>query len=442
MTVNKFKNTPLPKLILSMSVPAILSMFISAMYNIVDSIFVAQLGDHALTAVSLAFPIQSLILAVSVGTGIGLSTLMSRKIGEQNHEYVFELTRYPVTLGLIIGAIFAVLGIFITKPFFAMFTNDALIIKEGCTYTYIVTILSFGFATQICIEKALQSTGNMIMPMLMALTGAIINIILDPILIFGLLGFPALGVAGAAIATVIGQLSGMGIALFFYFKGRHDLKVGAPTIRIRLSVLKDIMKVGFPAMLMQALASLQVLVLNALVSIYSVVAVAVLGICFKLQQFVYMPAFGITQGVRPIMAYFYGAQNKKMLDKTFRLSTIFVSILMGLGTLLFLLFGKYILLAFNPTQEMHNMGIQALNLIALSFIFAGVNIMYATKFQSIGNGNASFFVSLFREALITLPVAVASARIIGLPGVWGAFLIAEIVTLLIVRTIIVRKIKM
>lgn len=429
---DKIKNNSIIKLIFKMSIPSVISMLISALYNIVDSIFVAQLGEEALRAVSIAFPIQTLIIAVSVGTGVGVSTLIARKIGERDLDYASEVANYSITLGAIIGLFFAFVALFLVEPFFALFTDNPVVLEGGITYTKIVTFFSFAMAIILIIEKTMQGTGNMIHPMYIVFTGAIINLILDPILIFGLLGAPALGIKGAAIATVTGQIIAMIFAIILLYKSkRHNLKMKAPVLKLKAEIIRNIMSVGLPAILMQALASFLVLILNGLVSGYSESAVSVLGIYFRLIQFVFMPVYGITQGIRPIQAYFYGAGNEDKLKDTFKKSNILTSILMLTGTLVFFVFSPLIMKAFNPTDEMYVMGIQSLRIISTCFIFAGVNIMYSTLFQAIGEGKLSFMVSFLRELIIIVPLALLFGKFFGLTGIWVTFTITEFLTVII-----------
>ena len=428
---DRTKNTPLMKLIIQMSVPAVFSLLISALYNFIDSIFVAQLGEYALTAVSLAFPIQTLIIAVGVGTGTGLGTMISIKLGEKDKDYANEIANYTITIGIIIGLIFAFLGAFFAKPFFNLFTDDPLVFQSGVEYTMIITIFSMASAIQLMIEKTIQATGDMILPMFIVLIGAITNIILDPILIFGYFGAPALGVKGAAIATVTGQFLAMSLGLFFFYKKDHGLAIGRPIFKLKRDKMKNIMSVGFPAIMMQALSSALIFILNAVVAIYSETAVSVLGIYFKLQQFIYMPIFGISQGVRPIKSFFFGAQEKWKLKDTFKKANILTGTIMLIGSSIFIIFAPQIIKVFNPSVEMLEMGVQALRIISTSFLFAGINIMYSTLFQSIGEGRLGFTVSFLREFLIIVPLALVFGRFFGLIGIWFSFLIAETITLLL-----------
>lgn len=423
--------TPIGKLIIKMALPAMVSMLISALYNVVDSIFVAQIGEGALAAVSLAFPIQSLIVAVGVGAGVGLSSFVSRQIGAKNTEKASAAANHAVMIGLAVGLFFAVAGIFLIKPFFSLFTQDAQIFQDGCIYSYIVTIFSFGIAVQLNVEKAIQGTGNMIAPMFIVLLGAVINIILDPILIFGYFGVPAMGVAGAAIATVIGQISSMVLSLVLFYRNDYGLAVKSPFFKPDFKILKQIFSVGVPAIFMQSLSSILILLLNIILSLHSQTAVAVMGIYFKLQLFVFMPVFGITQGVRPVMGYFFGSANKQKLLETLKKASVMTTVIMVLGTTIFIVFAPFLMKAFNPTPEMSVMGISALRIISLSFVFAGGNLMLSTLFQSCGYGKRSLLISAMREIIFIVIPAFLLSRIYDLNGVWISFLIAEMACLVV-----------
>lgn len=433
------QNTSNMKLIIQMSLPAIFSMFISALYNIVDSIFVAQLGEYALAAVSLVFPIQTLIIAVGVGTGVGLSTLLAIKLGEKDQGYATEIANYTITLGVIIGILFALFGLLFNEPFFRLFTSDPQVYESGVAYANIITFFSAAQATQLLMEKTFQGTGDMITPMITVLIGSITNIILDPILIFGLLGAPALGVKGAAIATVVGQVLSMTISLILFYRKDIGLKIQKPVLKLEADKLRDIMSVGFPSILKQGLASVLVFILNGVVSLYSDIGVLVLGIYFRLQQFVFMPVHGISQGVRPIQAYFFGAQEGVNLKDTFKKANVLTRIIMLSGTLIFIVFAPQILQAFNPSTETFHAGVQALRIISISFLFAGRNMMYSTFFLSINKGKTSFYISFLRELSIIILLALVLGYFWGLTGVWLAFPITELATVLITRFVFMNR---
>ncbi|MEG0614637.1 MAG: MATE family efflux transporter [Oscillospiraceae bacterium] len=423
---NKMGNRPIFPLLMSMAFPAMLSMFIQSMYNIVDSMFVARISENALTAVSLAFPIQYFILSVGVGTGIGINSLISRYLGKKNIDEANSTVTHGLLLAVITGVIFLFLGTFLTKPFFGMFTENPEILKYGIEYTSIVTIFSIFSIIHIAIEKILQATGNMIYPMIFQAVGAIVNIILDPIMIFGLLGFPELGVSGAAIATVIGQFVSMLLSIIVLITQKHDIKIKTKGFKPNLSTIKKIYAVGFPSIIMMSLSSLLVMGLNKILIGLSEIAVSVFGIYFKLQSFVFMTVSGLSQGAMPIMGYNYGAGNRSRLTKTLKASLAVSIAIMLIGSAIFLIFPKELLLLFKASDEMLKIGIPALRIISTSYFAAAFGFIFSTFFQAIGKGSYSLFISLIRQIIIILPLAYILAKPLGLVGVWITFPIMEI----------------
>lgn len=427
---NKMATKKMAPLIAGMALPAMLSMFIMAMYNVVDSIFVAKIGDNALTAVSLAYPIQMLVIAVGVGTGVGLNSLISRKLGQGDKEAASDAAAHGLVLAAISGLAFAILGILVTRIFFNAFTDDPVIFDMGCQYTYIVTILSVFSIISISAEKILQGTGNMVFPMVQNLCGAIVNIILDPIMIFGLFGFPKWGVAGAAIATIIGQFVSMSIGIAVIFGKKHAMHVTLKGFKLKKSVVKDIYQVGFPSIVMQSVVSVMVTLLNAILVGYSDVAVAVLGVYFKLQSFVFMPVFGIMQGAMPVLGFNFGARDLKRLKSAYKVTAVFSVAIMAAGMVLFQLMPDKLLLMFNDSQEMQSVGIYALKIVSLSFIGAALGITNSTLFQAIGRGVASLTVSVIRQLIVIVPAAYILGKLFGLNAIWFAFPLAELVAFL------------
>lgn len=429
---NKMGSAPLFKLIVSMSLPAIFSMLVQALYNIVDSIYVAQIGENALAAVSLAFPMQSLLIAVAVGTGVGLNSLISRRLGEQKIEEAGQAADHGILLGVISSVVFALIGIFGSRAFFSAFTDNAEVLQMGISYGTIVLVFSFGSFIQINCEKILQATGNMFWPMVFQLIGAVTNIILDPILIFGWFGFPAMGVSGAAIATVVGQIFAMGISVYVLLYKKHDIHISFKGFRPNWDIIKDIYKVGFPSIIMQSIGSVMMVGMNSILTGFSITAVTVMGIYTKLQSFVFMPIFGLTQGLMPIMGYNYGARNKKRLMGTVKIGIVMAFCIMLVGSLIFSLFPKQLLYMFKPTEELLQMGIPALRIFSTGFVFAAVSIVLSTLFQATGFGTASLLVSALRQLVIILPLAfIMSKTAAGLMGVWAAVPIAEVAAILI-----------
>lgn len=423
-TENRMGTTPVLKLIFMMSVPAMFSMLIQSLYNIVDSYYVAKISESALTAVSLAFPVQMLLTSFGVGTGVGINSLVSRRLGERNQKAADSAAAHGLIFAGLTYVLFAIFGLFFTEMFFRSFHPTEEVLQMGSQYLSIVCTFSFGVFIEMVLEKTLQATGNMIFPMLFQLTGCVINIILDPIMIFGLLGFPKLGIAGAAIATVIAQICAMFFAMIVCFKMSHKVRFSLKGFRFSKATAKDVYKVAVPSILMQSIGSFMTIGLNAILIKFSDAAVSVLGIYFKLQSFVFMPVFGLTQGVMPIMGYNYGAGKKKRLMDTLKYALLIALCIMCLGTLLFWLFPKQLLMIFNASQEMLDIGISALKIISLCFPAAALGITFSTMFQALGYGTYSLGVSLLRQLVIILPVAYLLS-LSGLDGIWYSFPIAE-----------------
>ncbi|MBE7037574.1 MAG: MATE family efflux transporter [Ruminococcaceae bacterium] len=435
MAENKMGTMPVTKLILSMSLPAIFSMLIQSLYNIVDSIFVSALGEDALTAVSLAYPMQMLIVAFAVGTGVGVNSLIARRLGEKRQEEANHAAVHGIVLSIITWVIFALIGIFFTKPFIlgmASGNNDVSqnIINWGIDYMSVVMIFSFGAFICVSFEKSIQATGNMFYPMIFQLLGAIINIILDPIFIFGYFGVPAFGVKGAAIATVLGQILSMVYAVYVVCKKDFAVKFNLKGFKFRLKTVKDIYAVGIPSIVMQSIASVLITFLNKILILLTPTAVTVLGVYFKLQSFVFMPVFGLTQGVMPIMGYNFGAKNKARLKETVKKGVIFAFSIMAAGTLLFMIIPKQLLMIFNASKDMLKIGIPALRTISINFMPAAIGIMFGTFFQAIGKGVYSLIISFLRQIIILLPAAKILSYL-GVTYVWYAFPIAESVALVV-----------
>ncbi|MDD6174238.1 MAG: MATE family efflux transporter [Firmicutes bacterium] len=429
LSQNKMGTAPVGRLLLTMSVPSILSMLVQALYNVVDSIFVAKISPDALTAVSLAFPVQTLMIAVGVGTAVGVNSLISRRLGERRHEEAEDAARHGLFLALLASCVFALFGIFAVGPFFHAFTDSESVAGLGITYTSIVTIGSLGLFLQVTVERIFQATGNMTIPMTTQLTGAIINIIFDPILIFGMLGFPAFGIAGAAYATVLGQVVGMllGLSLLLWSK-KSILKLRLRSFRPNGRILKDIYAVGFPAMIMQSIMSVLTVALNAILIGFSDAAVSVLGVYYKLQSFIFMPVFGLTQGAMPIMGFNFGARSRQRLMHCLKLACAAAFAIMTAGMTLFLAAPEWLLGFFSPTDEMLQIGAPALRTISLCFPLAAFGIMFSTFFQAIGHGVKSLLISLLRQLVIILPFAWIFAHTIGLSGVWYAFPLSELIS--------------
>ncbi|WP_407928339.1 MATE family efflux transporter [Caproiciproducens faecalis] len=423
-TENKMGTMSVFPLIISMSVPAMLSMLVQAMYNVVDSFFVAKVSENALTAVSLAFPIQTLLIALAVGTSVGINSLVSRRLGERRQEKANSAATHGILLGAFNWAIFALVGLLFSEPFFRSFTANEEIITMGTQYMSIVCIVSMGVFIEINIEKTLQATGNMIYPMLSQILGAVTNIILDPIFIFGLLGVPKMGVAGAAIATVIGQIFAMLFLIYIIVKKDHQVVISFRNFKLDFSTIRDIYSVGFPSIIMQAIGSVMVVGMNAILIGFTETAVALFGVYFKLQSFVFMPVFGLMQGVMPIIGYNFGARRRDRLLSTVRIGSIISVVIMAIGTALFWLIPDRLLLIFNASRLMLEIGVPALHTISICFVPAALGIMFSTVFQAVGSGFKSLIISVLRQLIVLLPAAFLLSKI-GLPFVWYAFPIAE-----------------
>ena len=426
---NKMGTMPIPKLLFSISLPMIISMLIQALYNIVDSIFVAKLGENALTAVSLTFPIQNLIIAVAVGTAIGVNALISKYLGAKRNEDANTIAKNGIFLSFINYILFAIIGIFGSYFFFRVQTDNQQIVEYGTQYMFIVCTFSIGIFLQITMERLLQSTGKTIYNMYAQGAGAIINIILDPILIFGLFGLPAMNVIGAAVATIIGQFASASLGLFFVLKYNKELNINMRRFRPDFTAIKEIYKIGFPAIMMQSVGSIMVFAMNYILLMFSTTAAAVFGIYFKVQSFIFMPVFGLTNGMVSIVAYNYGARNKKRILQTFRMSCYTTTTFMALGFLAFQLIPGVLLRMFDASPEMLEIGIVALRVISCSFLLAGICIVCSSMFQALGNAVYSLITSVARQLAVLIPVAYLLAYYGGLHMVWFAFPIAEVVCL-------------
>ena len=427
---NKMGILPIRPLLLSMAWPAILSMTISALYNIVDSIFVAKLSEDALTAVSIVNPIQMLIIALSVGSGVGINSLIARRLGAHRQEEADQAASTGLRIGVCNYLVFLLICVCFTGIFVSGYAEKGSeIYTQAVIYMQIVCIGSFFLNMQVVFEKILQSTGNMIAPMICSLTGAVINIILDPILIFGLLGAPRLEVAGAAIATITGQLFGMLVGAFIIFKGEHLVSIQVRGFKFNWEIVADIYKVGLPSIVMQSIGSMMIIFYNMILVVYSTTAVAVLGVYFKIQSFVFMPVFGLNQGAMPIMGYNYGAAKKDSLMQTYKEALKIALLVMALGLLLFQALPKQLLLMFDASADMLAIGIPALRIISLCFLPAAFGIITGTLFQGTGHGVYSLLCSVIRQLIGILPLAFILIRIGGVTLSWASFPLAELLGL-------------
>ncbi len=437
---NKMGTMPMTKLILSMSVPAIFSMTIQAMYNIVDSIFIGNYDPDGLTATSFAFPLQMLLIAVTVGTAVGVNSLVSRKLGEHNFKEANDAATHGLITCIFSFALFLIIGLFVVGPFMSAYTKNQNVYNYGVQYLTVVLCFSFFSIVQVMIEKTLQATGDMIFPMLFQLVGAITNIIFDPLLIFGIGIFPELGVLGAAIATVFGQFCAMVFAVIILFCKKHEVKISFKNFKVNFATLKNIYAVGFPSIIMQSIGSVMIIGLNAILAV-SEAAVTVLGIYYKLQSFVFMPCFGLNQGVMPIIGYNYGARNKKRLYSALKRGIIIAAGIMTIGTILMWTIPGALISMFGGTQEIMDMGIPAFRTISLCFIPAAVGILFTTLFQGVGKGVRSLIMSFCRQLVLILPIAFVLSIIFDYTAVWYAFPIAEVFSLLIAILFFINLVK-
>ena len=422
---------PVNKLLLSMSIPMVISMVVQALYNIVDSVFVAQIGENALTAVSLAFPMQHLMLSVGAGTGVGINALLSRSLGERKYNDVDKAANNGIFLALSSCILFAAFGLVGSESFFRTQTDIQEIIVYGSDYLFICCIFSFALFGQLTFERLLQATGRTFYAMITQALGAITNIILDPIMIFGYFGFPKMGVAGAALATVIGQSVAMLLAMYFNIRKNHEITLSVKNFRPDGKIIKKIYAVGVPSIIMVSIGSVMTYGINRILLSFTATAAAVFGVYFKLQSFVFMPVFGLNNGMVPILAYNLGAKKKGRMIKTIKLSVVYAVCIMLIGLGVLQLIPDKLLMLFNATEDMLSIGIPALRIISISFLFAGFCVVAVSVFQALGDGVLSLIVSAVRQLIVLLPVAYLLSRTGSVNAVWWAFPIAEIVAMIL-----------
>ena len=428
MQENKMGVMPIGKLLISMSWPAIVSMTILALYNVVDSFFVSRIGTEALAAVTYAFPFQFMLIAIGVGTGVGINSLISRRLGAKAFDKANMAASHGYRLAFVSWIPFLFIGIFLAEPLMRFMSDTPYVVEEGRIYLSIVMIGSLFVFVQITTEKILQATGNMIIPMICGIVGGVFNIGLDPVLIFGLGPFPEMGVAGAAIATLCGQLAGMVIGQYVLFARKHPVKVYLKGWKWDWTVAKEIYAVGGPAIVMQAIGSLLQFCMNLILGGFTETAVAVMGVYGRLQSFVLMPVFGLNQGVLPIMGYNYGAQNRERFKEAFKKGFIFAFCIMLIGLAVFQLFPTQLLDLFNSAgdEDMNEIGVYAFRALSLCFLPASFGIMSSSVFQASGHGFLSLWGSLIRQLVGILPMAFIFAKYVGLNMVWFSFPLAEI----------------
>ena len=427
---NKLGTMSIPKLLFQVSFPIVVSMFIQSMYNLVDSYYIGKINEEAFTAISIAFPIQNIMIGIAVGTGVGMNSLISRYLGEKNYEKSNRTAETGLALAIIYGIILLILSRFLPRPFLSAQTTNENIIAYGIDYLQIVMGLSIGVFTQIFLERTLQSTGRSIFTMLTQLIGAVLNIILDPIFIFGYFGLPAMGVKGAAIATVTGQIIGALFGSFFEYKFNKEITIKKPVLD--LDIVKGIYVVGVPSMITITIQSFTIYVLNKMLSEISTSAIAALGAYFKVQSFVFMPIFGVNNGLVPIVAYNYGAKNKDRIIKTIKLAFITVTFMMIFVSAIIIIFPRELLGIFSASGKMLEIGIPMLRICALSYVFAGVSIVGTAVFQAFGNGILALFDSILRQIIVLLPVAYIAIKFFTVNEIWWGYVIAEFASTLFV----------
>ena len=439
-TENKMGVLPVNKLLISMSVPMMMSMLVQALYNIVDSIFVARVCEDALTAVSLAFPMQSLMIAVAGGTGVGLNALVSKSLGEKDFKKANGAARNGIFLYVLSYLVFLIIGLTVVKPFYYAQTTDPEIVKYGIDYLTIVLCLSMGIFAQFIFERLLQSTGKTLYTMFTQMTGAVINLILDPILIFGLFGMPRMEAAGAALATVIGQIAAGSFACILNIKKNKEINLNMKGFRPDKKIIGVIYKVGVPSIIMQSIGSIMTFSMNQILIAFSSTATAVFGVYFKLQSFIFMPIFGLNNGMVPIIAYNYGARNKKRMMDTYKLSVAIATVIMSLGTVAFIFIPDVLFAFFNASDHMLSMGVPALRIIGIHFPVAAFCIITGSMFQALGNAVYSMINSICRQIVVLLPAAYLLAQLGNVNYVWWSFPIAEVASA-ILTTIFLLKMK-
>ena len=427
---NRMGTEPVGQVLRSMAIPMMISMLVQALYNVVDSIYVSRLGEDALNAVSLAFPLQNLLIGFGTGTGLGMNALLSRYLGAKRQDLADRAANTGVFLSVASFIVFAIVGATLSGPFFRTLTDVESIVTQGTEYATVCLTFSFGIFLQFCFERMLQATGRAKLSMITQTTGAIINIILDPILIFGLLGMPKLGVKGAAIATVTGQIVSAGMALSMNLKRNPDVHLMISEILHPVgSMIREIYQIAFPSILMMSIGSVLNFVLNKILIAFTTTATAVYGAYFKLQSFIFMPVFGLNNAMIPLISYNFGAKKKERVIGTFRLSVTIAACIMACGTLIFELFPQTLLGFFNASEDMLAIGVPALRIIGTHFVFAAICIISSSVCQAIGNPTHSLITSICRQIVVLLPAAWLLSKTGRLELVWLAFPIAEIVSL-------------
>ena len=439
---NKMGVMPIVPLLVSMSLPPVTSMFLQYTYNFVDCMFVAWLNQDALTAVSLAFPIMTLILSISIGLGVGTNALIARRLGAQDQDGANNVVTHSIIISAVVGMLVTIIALLAVKPFFHAYTDDPAIYKLGVDFTSIVVFMAFGNMLHICVQKVIQATGNMIAPMLFQIAGVVLNFVLDPILIFGLLGAPALGVKGAAIANVAGYTISMILGFWVLIFTKQKVRIKIRGFRIDWRLFLEIITVGLPSLVMNALGALMVVFANIFLVAYSMTAVAFFGIYFKIQQLITMTVNGLIQGCMPVMGYNYGAKNRPRLMETFKTGLTIAIVMMGIGALILWIFPSQALWLFQASKDMTAFGVPALRIMSASYILAACGYMFASFFQATGRVRYSLLINLLRQLVLLVPLMWLLSAVMGMSGIWWAFLAAEIITTAVCIALFVQKKRM
>lgn len=430
MEKNKMGTMPIPKLVISMSLPAIFAMLIQALYNVVDSMFVSNISatnNDGLAAISLAFPLQLIVIAVFVGLGVGINSLVSRRLGEKDYDGAVLVAENGVMVAAFVYIFVAIGGYFLARPFYQLFTENTAVVDYATVYTQIVMVFAFGRILSYCGSSVMQGTGEMVKPMIGMLIGALLNMILDPIFIFGYLGMPAMGVEGAAYATIIAQIVAMLYVWYELIFGKNIIKLNIKKFRIDFNAIKEILKIGIPVSLMQGLGSIMLTGVKFILSQFGDVAISVMGAYFKIQSMVFMPVFGLSTGTLPIIGFNYGARNKERLGKAVRFSASLATGFMILCFLVFQIFSNNLIGLFNPGPEMLAIGLPAFRTISLMFPLVGITVVLSTTFNAFGKAHYSLIISMIRQLVVLLPVMYFLSQIGNIDVIWFAFLAAEVV---------------
>ncbi len=435
---NEMESMNIKKLALKISTPMVISMIAIALYGIVDTIFISKISRDALTAVTLTIPVQSFITAIALGIGIGVNSILAKTLGQKDEKKALQIIIHGILITFICWFIIICCS-FCVRKFFEIFTDNIEVRKLGYDYLLIITVLSLGNLFEILFEKILEAYGKAKESMILQISGAIINLILDPILIFGLFGFPGLGIKGAAISTIIGQVSGMILGLFIILRNKI-IVLKSLYIKLDLEIISKIFKVGFPTFILETLTSIVTLILNKILITFSEATVSLWGIYYQLQKFVFIVIYGLNYGMIPILAYNWGAKKKDRIKEIIKYFLKLSSIITIIGMIIFFVFPKQLILFYNVNDEILNLGVVAFRILSLSFVFAGISLIFSSVFQAFGNGIYSLLISLFRKVVIVLPIIFIFKDMFGIYSIWLGFLIAEIITC-IISTILFRKIK-